>query len=119
MELIKSYFGERGEIYKHGKDSLQYLVASKKDLKLIIDHFNKYPLLTQKQADFELFKRAVEIMDRKEHLTLEGAQEIVALRDVMNKGLTSAKGAELKLGLPFIDPVKRPLIKDPETIDPN
>jgi hypothetical protein len=119
LELIKSYFGGQGEIYKQGKDSLQYLVASKKDLKLIIDHFNKYSLLTKKQADFELFKRAVEIMDRKEHLTLKGAQEIVALRDVMNKGLTSAKGAELKLALPFIDSIERPLIKDTETIDPN
>ena len=119
MELIKSYFGGQGKIYKHGQDSVQYLVASKKDLKLIIDHFNKYPLLTKKQADFELFKRAVEIMDRKEHLTLKGAQEIVALRDVMNKGLTSVKGAELKLALPIINSVERPLTIDPETIDPN
>ena len=118
LELIKSYFGGQGEIYKKGKDSLKYLVASKKDLKLIIDHFNKYSLLTKKQADFELFKRAVEIMDRKEHLTLKGAQEIVPLRDVMNKGLTSAKGAELKLALPFINSIERPL-KDSETIDPN
>jgi hypothetical protein len=51
----------------------------------------KYPLLTEKQADFELFKRAVEIMGRKEHLTTEGVHKIIALRDVMNIGLTSAK----------------------------
>lgn len=119
MELIKSFFGGHGEIYKHGKDSLQYIAASKKDLRIILDHFNKYPLLTKKQADFELFKRAVEIMKRKEHLTLEGAQKIVGIRDVMNKGLTSAKGAELKLALPFIDSVQRPLVIDPEIVDPN
>ena len=65
LELIKSYFGGQGEIYKHGEDSLQYVAASKKDLKIIIDHFNNYPLITQKQADFELFKIAFGIMERK------------------------------------------------------
>jgi len=119
LELIKSFFGGYGEIYKHGKDSLQYIVASKKELRIIIDHFNKYPLLTQKQADFELFKQAVEIMERKEHLTLEGVQKIVGLRNIMNKGLTSAKGAELKLALPSIDYVQRPLVIDPEIMDSN
>ena len=119
LELIKSFFGGHGEIYKHSIDSRQYIVTSKKDLKIIIDHFEKYSLLTKKQADFELFKRAVEIMERKEHLTLEGAQKIVGLRDVMNKGLTSIKGAELKLALPFVDYVQRPLVIDPEIKDPN
>lgn len=36
----------------------------------------------------------------------------------MNKGLTTVKGAELKLALPFINSVERPLVIDPETIDP-
>lgn len=75
--------------------------------------------MTKKQADFELFKRAIEIMEDKEHLTIEGAQKIVGLRAVMNKGLISAKGAELKLTLPIIESVQRPLVIAPETLDPN
>lgn len=117
LELVKSFFGGYGEIYKHSKDSLQYVVASKKELRIIIDHFNKYPLLTQKQADFELFKQAVEIMGRKEHLTLEGVQKIVGLRDIMNKGL--ALGAELKLAYPSIDYAPRPLVIAPKIMDSN
>ena len=39
---------------------------------MIIDHFDKYPLITQKRADFILFKSIVEMLNRKEHLTEEG-----------------------------------------------
>ena len=69
--------GPPGNIRKHGKDSIQYRVSSIKDLKVIIDHFDKYPLITQKLADYLLFKQFVEILSRKEHLTKEGLQQIV------------------------------------------
>lgn len=42
LELIKSSLGV-GRISKQGKDSLQYLVTSVKELEVIIDHFDKYP----------------------------------------------------------------------------
>jgi sulfite reductase beta subunit-like hemoprotein len=54
LEQIQSYFGA-GNIHKEGsRQSLQFRVCSIKDLAKIIDHFNKYPLITQKRADFEL-----------------------------------------------------------------
>jgi len=31
---------------------------------VILSHFSKYPLISQKKADFELFKLAVEILNR-------------------------------------------------------
>lgn len=53
LERIKSYFGNKGNISKQGKDSLQYRVAALQDLiNVIIPHFNKYPFLTQKKTDF-------------------------------------------------------------------
>ena len=55
LESIKAYFGGVGKIDKQGKDSFLYRVASKKDLKVIIEHFEKYPLITQKRAVYELF----------------------------------------------------------------
>ena len=67
MEFIKFYFGGLGNITKHGKDKVHIRVTSKADLSTIIDHFNKYPLLTQKKADFLLFKKAVDLIDQKEH----------------------------------------------------
>jgi hypothetical protein len=54
----------------------------------VISHFDKYPLITQKRADYLLFKEAVMIMKRGEHLTVSGLQAIINLRATINKGLT-------------------------------
>lgn len=75
LELIKTYLGNVGNILKQGKDSVQYKVASLESItKVIIPHFDKYPLITQKKADYELWKRVIEIVSCKGHLTTEGLQ---------------------------------------------
>jgi len=51
LEQIKSYFLV-GSITKHGSESVQYRVQSRKDLAIIIDHFDKYPSITQKKSWF-------------------------------------------------------------------
>lgn len=63
---------------------------SLKDLLIIENHLEKYPLLTQKQADFILFKYIVELIRHKEHLTLEGLNEIVSYKAAMNLGLPNS-----------------------------
>ena len=60
---IKDFFG-CGGIYRHGSDSLKYIVKSINDLKLIIDHFDKYPLKTKKLNDYKLFKLAFDHPNR-------------------------------------------------------
>ena len=63
---LQSFFGVGKIRVNTNKKMLVYSVLSIADLKnVIIPFFNKYPLLTQKRADFELFKLAVEINDRK------------------------------------------------------
>ena len=42
-----------GQIYKSGLNSVQLQVLSIKELKVIIEHFDKYPLITQKQSDYK------------------------------------------------------------------
>jgi hypothetical protein len=54
LENIKLFFSNVGKIYKK-KESLSYAVESKKLLPVIIDHFEKYPLISQKRADYILF----------------------------------------------------------------
>jgi len=54
LEKIKAYFGGIG-ILKTGKKFIQFRVFSIKDLKVIIDHFEQYPLITKKQIDYILF----------------------------------------------------------------
>jgi len=63
LEKIQSFFGV-GVITKKSKsNSVIYSVQSLKDLNLaIIPHFDKYPLLTQKQADFTLFKQVINLI---------------------------------------------------------
>jgi len=70
--MIRAALGRVGNITKRTKDTIQYRVVSLKDLAVIIAHFDKYPLITQKQADFILFKQAFEMVKSKEHLTIEG-----------------------------------------------
>jgi hypothetical protein len=86
-------------------------VSSTKDLKVIIEHFDKYQLITQKRADFELFKQIVDMLSRKEHLTKEGLQQIVNLRASINNGLSPP---QLKAAFPDVEPVARPLATDQE-----
>lgn len=64
----------------------------------------KYPLLTSKQVDFELLKKVVDLMNQKEHLTIEGIQKIVSIKASMNLGLSE----ELLVAFPDVKPVLRP-----------
>ena len=103
LEAIKNYLGV-GEIYTQGTDSIQYRVFSIKDLQLVIDHFDKYPLISQKFGDYSLFKQAYLLLINKEHLTPEGLLKIIAIRASINNGLSES----LKEAFPGIIPVMRP-----------
>ena len=103
LEAIKNYLGV-GEIYTQGIDSVQYRVFSIKDLQLVIDHFDKYPLISQKFGDYSLFKQAYLLLINKEHLTPEGLLKIIAIRASINNGLSEP----LKEAFPGIIPVIRP-----------
>lgn len=92
-----------------------YSVNTVNELKKIIIHFEEYLLLTQKRADYDLFKKVVFILDNKKHLTQKGLMEIVKIRASSNRGLSD----ELKIAFPNIFPVKRPLIVNQEIKDPN
>jgi hypothetical protein len=70
----------------------------------IIPHFDKYPLKTQKLADYLLFREVVMMMKRGEHLTVEGLKKIINIRATLNKGLTPA----LKEAFPNSVAVPRP-----------
>ena len=86
LEQIKNYFGV-GNINDHGKN-IQYHVNSLKDLSVIINHFEKYYSISQKQGDYFLFKRVFYLIKAKEHLTPEGLQKIVAIKALINRGLS-------------------------------
>lgn len=57
-----------GAIYERDTQ-LKFKVQSVKDLAVIINHFEKYPLITKKWADYQLFRQALMLVRQKEHLT--------------------------------------------------
>lgn len=113
LENIQSYFGI-GKIYKHTQDSYSYRVRSVKDLQVIIAHFDKYPLITQKFADYLLFKEVVSMIQLKKHLSKEGLEKIVGIRGSINRGLSNV----LKVAFPNVVVVKRPLIENQIILHP-
>lgn len=113
LELIKSYFGV-GNILTRSKDLIIYRVTSVKDLAVIICHFNKYPLLTKKRADFELFQMAFNLISMREHLCTEGFTKILSLKASLNNGLPS----DLATVFPNITPHLRPQIETTSIKDP-
>jgi hypothetical protein len=73
-----------GSIVRHSKDSYSLCVSSPKDLiYTVIPHFDKYSLITKKISDDELFKRVVELINEKAHLTVEGLQQIISIKAVI------------------------------------
>ena len=68
LELIQIFFGGVGTIASHGKMKIQWRVSSIKDLQVIIQHFDSFPLITQKWSDFQLFKAAFELVKTKKNI---------------------------------------------------
>ena len=117
LEQIQLFFSPRklaggagvGKISKLGAESVQFRVSGLEDLKVIINHFDKYPLLTNKQSDYLLFKQVVNLMEQERHLTIEGLNKIMSIKAVLNNTETSDS---LNLAFPNIEPILRPEIKD-------
>jgi hypothetical protein len=84
LENIRTYFSGVGRMYNQGTNALSYMVTSIVEFEVIINHFDKYPLITQKRADYELLKQVFELIKNKEHLTIEGVRKIVNIRASMN-----------------------------------
>ena len=120
LEQIKNYFGV-GTVYKDVKQTVKFSVLSIKDISVIISHFDKYCLITQKRADYELFKQAFNIISNKEHLTQVGLLKIVALKASLNLGLSEqlkAAFTEGNDGNTLYTPIDRPLVTDQAIKDP-
>jgi len=103
LEEIQSTLGVGG-IHIHGKESVEYRVESIRELQVIVDHFDKYPLITQKLSDYLLFKQVFELIKNKEHLTIEGLNKIEGIKASLNFGLTHG----LKEAFPKVVQFNRP-----------
>ena len=98
------------------KESVIYQVYSVGNLvNVIIPHFELYPLITQKKADFLLFKLAMHLIQQKEHKNIQGIHKLISIKKSLNKGILND---ELNLAFKDILPEKRTEILLPESINP-
>lgn len=86
LERVK-YSWNVGNIHRSSATSVQYRVETLRELKVIIDHFDKYPLITAKLTDYLLFKKALAIIQSREHLNIKGLLELVGIKASLNLGL--------------------------------
>lgn len=107
LELIQLKL-KIGKIYTSGSQAITFEVFSIKELEVIIAHFNKYPLISKKRADYELFKLAVSYIQQGLHLTMEGLIKIISIKASINRSLSD----ELKTAFPDIVPIPRPLVQN-------
>lgn len=95
LYLFQRFFGV-GNVTLHG-DAAHYQAVKLSDLACVIEHFNNYPLKTEKYADFILFKKAFDIVKSKEHLTEAGLTKLISIRATLNKGLPERLMAAFKV----------------------
>ena len=96
-----------------------FSVSNISDLKnIVIPHFKKYPLLTQKAADLFLFIKIIDLMNEKAHLSIEGFHNILNIKSSLNQGLTETQKLEFSFIKEQISPVDRPVINTTEILDP-
>ena len=85
LELFKNRF-QCGSIRPDRSDkTLKYEVRNIENLNFnVIPHFEKYPLVSSKQKDFELFAEVCKMMVNKAHLTREGLTSILTIANQIN-----------------------------------
>lgn len=112
---VKSFFEEIGTIWLNNTNIYYKVRDINEIIRIIIPHFDKYPLITKEQEDFLLFKNIVYLMSKGEHLNKEGLIKILNLRASLNKGLSD----KLKISFPEITKIERSKINLPLNIDLN
>jgi hypothetical protein len=91
LHLIRSFFGCGRVVLNPRHDNhrvalARFSVKRRRDLlETIIPFFDEHPLVTAKQQDFEVFRSAMAIIARGEHLQPGGMAQIAALTERMNR----------------------------------
>ncbi len=93
--LMERYFG-CGSIRPDRSDrTLKYEVRAIADLTArILPHFERHPLQSQKQADFQRFAKVCRLVHSGGHLTAGGLREIVGVAVEMNPSGRRRFGAQ-------------------------
>jgi hypothetical protein len=84
IKKVHAFFGVGYFYIDERYGTIDYIVRDKISLKVIKDHFIKYPLRGSKHLDFLDFLRALELMEQNLHRSKEGLELLVRLSEGMN-----------------------------------
>jgi hypothetical protein len=117
LRKIHSFFGVGVVSERQTRDQAYYTIQSARTIaNVIIPHFDAYPLITQKKADYLLFKQAIGLLlSGQSRSSIEGINKILSIKKSMNKGLSDT----LKINFPTILPEPRPEVSGLGIPDPN
>ena len=86
LHALKAYFG-CGVVRKNHGDRMAYRVRSIQHLdQIIVPFFEKHLLKTKKRVDFIKFRRIILMIQKGDHLTKSGIEEIRSIKQQMNHG---------------------------------
>jgi len=85
LYALKIYF-KCGVVRVNHDDRYELRIRSIKHInEIIIPHFDKYPLLTQKKFDFIKFKKIISLINDNKHVTINGLIKIIDIACQMNR----------------------------------
>ena len=87
LQKLKLFFGFGNVTVNHG-DRKEFRVRGLENLNKLIKFFDKNPLRTSKQKNFEIFSKIISLMNKNEHLDREGLNKIAKLASKMNRKVT-------------------------------
>ena len=85
MEKLASFLNCDVKFYNSNKTQTEVLsltVAAIGKLKLLVNYFDKYPLIGDKAKDYKNWRIVYDLIISKEHLTVEGKLKI---KNLLNK----------------------------------
>jgi hypothetical protein len=87
LHSLKAFFKGAGDII-YNEHYVAYKVSKFSDIiQIIIPHFDNYPLKSTKAVSYYLFKEVVNLMVKREHITLPGFRKVLAYKASAKKGL--------------------------------
>ena len=84
IKSIRKFFNDIG-VYKESGSFCYFDVNSTADLKIIIEHFLNYPLLSSKRNAFYIFKLIYDILKSKQHLNPKVFILVLSYINILNK----------------------------------
>ena len=83
--FLQQFFNCGGIRFSKRDQNYKYEVRSIKDLMaVIIPHFQKYPLMTDKKEEFEKFAQICKLINSNHHLSKDGLTKIIELSAKLN-----------------------------------